>query len=56
MRTQVIHQDSPGVPGAGEEDDMFGESLAGADLNKDGYADLVAATPSSTSGEEYRAR
>ncbi|OEJ54955.1 FG-GAP-like repeat-containing protein [Streptomyces agglomeratus] len=44
-RTQVIHQDSPGVPGAGEEDDMFGESLAGADLNKDGYADLVVGNP-----------
>ncbi|OEJ42763.1 hypothetical protein AR457_00095 [Streptomyces agglomeratus] len=55
LRTQVIHQDSPGVPGAGEEDDMFGESLAGADLNKDGYADLVAGNPFEHVGdEEYR--
>nr|WP_256096999.1 FG-GAP-like repeat-containing protein [Streptomyces agglomeratus] len=52
MRTQVIHQDSPGVPGAGEEDDMFGESLAGADLNKDGYADLVAGNPFEHVGDE----
>ncbi|MGV9455820.1 FG-GAP and VCBS repeat-containing protein [Streptomyces sp. NPDC003635] len=40
-RTQFIHQDSPGIPGTGEEDDQFGESIASADLNKDGYADLV---------------
>ncbi|MFD7404082.1 FG-GAP and VCBS repeat-containing protein [Streptomyces sp. NPDC059866] len=40
-RTQFIHQDSPGVPGTGEEDDQFGESIASADLNRDGYADLV---------------
>ncbi|AVH57487.1 MULTISPECIES: FG-GAP and VCBS repeat-containing protein [Streptomyces] len=40
-RIQRIHQDSPGVPGSDEEDDLFGESLASADLNKDGYADLV---------------
>ncbi|OPG10704.1 hypothetical protein B1R27_01190 [Streptomyces sp. GKU 895] len=39
--TQVVHQDSPGIPGTGEEDDYFGESLSSADLNKDGYADLV---------------
>lgn len=39
--TQVVHQDSPGIPGTGEEDDYFGESIGSADLNKDGYADLV---------------
>ncbi|WP_030319828.1 FG-GAP and VCBS repeat-containing protein [Streptomyces sp. NRRL B-3229] len=38
---KVVHQDSPGIPGAGEEDDYFGESLSSADLNKDGYADLI---------------
>ncbi|OUC91747.1 FG-GAP and VCBS repeat-containing protein [Streptomyces swartbergensis] len=36
-----LHQDSAGIPGAGEEDDQFGESLASADLNNDGYADLL---------------
>ncbi|KKD07562.1 MULTISPECIES: FG-GAP-like repeat-containing protein [unclassified Streptomyces] len=41
-RTQVVHQDSPGIPGTGEEDDYFGESISSADLNKDGYADLIA--------------
>ncbi|KUN24110.1 hypothetical protein AQJ23_21215 [Streptomyces antibioticus] len=39
--TQVVHQDSPGIPGTGEEDDYFGESIGSADLNKDGYADLI---------------
>ncbi|WP_217127214.1 FG-GAP and VCBS repeat-containing protein [Streptomyces sp. AC558_RSS880] len=52
---QLIHQDSPGIPGGGEEDDMFGETLAGADLNKDGYADLVVGNPSEHVGSvEYR--
>jgi hypothetical protein len=51
----VIHQGSPGVPGSGEEDDMFGASLASADLNKDGYADLVVGNPMEKVGSyEYR--
>ncbi|MFJ3226086.1 FG-GAP and VCBS repeat-containing protein [Streptomyces sp. NPDC086783] len=52
---QVVHQDSPGVPGTGEEDDTFGESLASADLDKDGYADLVVGNPMENVGSyEYR--
>ncbi|GAA2539287.1 MULTISPECIES: FG-GAP and VCBS repeat-containing protein [Streptomyces] len=54
-RPQLIHQDSAGVPGAGEDDDMFGESLASADLDKDGYADLVVGNPTEHIGSaEYR--
>ncbi|MFE9925531.1 FG-GAP and VCBS repeat-containing protein [Streptomyces sp. NPDC005774] len=54
-RPQLIHQDSPGIPGAGEEDDQFGETLASADLNKDGYADLVVGNPSEHVGKtKYR--
>ncbi|MFC9244469.1 FG-GAP and VCBS repeat-containing protein [Streptomyces sp. NPDC057136] len=49
-RTQLIHQGSAGVPGAGEENDQFGESLASADLNSDGYADLVVGNSSEESG------
>ncbi|WP_330306039.1 MULTISPECIES: FG-GAP and VCBS repeat-containing protein [unclassified Streptomyces] len=53
--TQVIDQESPGVPGASEEDDSFGESLASADLNKDGYADLVVGNGTEHVGSvEYR--
>ncbi|MFJ3652717.1 FG-GAP and VCBS repeat-containing protein [Streptomyces nigra] len=44
-RTQVVHQDSPGIPGTGEEDDAFGDSMTSADLNKDGYADLIVGNP-----------
>lgn len=54
-RTQVVHQDSPGVPGAGEDDDLFGDSLASADLNKDGYADLVVGNQTEQVGSaKYR--
>lgn len=49
-RKQLVHQDSPGVPGAGEENDQFGAALAGADLDRDGYADLVVGNPSEESG------
>jgi hypothetical protein len=37
----VITQNSAGVPGAAEQGDRFGNSLAAGDLNADGYADLV---------------
>ncbi|MFY0515322.1 FG-GAP and VCBS repeat-containing protein [Streptomyces anulatus] len=50
-KTQLVHQDSPGVPGAGEDNDQFGGALAGADLDRDGYADLVVGNPSEESGK-----
>jgi hypothetical protein len=52
---KYLHQDSAGIPGAGEEDDQFGESLASADLNKDGYADLVVGNSMEHVGsDDYR--
>ena len=52
---KYLHQDSAGVPGADEEDDQFGASLASADLNKDGYADLVVGNPPEhVGGDDYR--
>jgi hypothetical protein len=52
---KFLHQDSAGVPGSGEEDDQFGASLASADLNKDGYADLVVGNPTEHVGSaDYR--
>ncbi|GGX13000.1 hypothetical protein GCM10010297_38130 [Streptomyces malachitofuscus] len=40
-----ITQDSPGVPGAPERGDAFGSSTASADLDRDGYADLIVGAP-----------
>ncbi|WP_030245567.1 FG-GAP-like repeat-containing protein [Streptomyces sp. NRRL S-455] len=41
----LLTQDTAGMPGAAEADDAFGSALASADLNTDGYADLLIGTP-----------
>ncbi|WP_055613090.1 FG-GAP and VCBS repeat-containing protein [Streptomyces phaeochromogenes] len=52
-RTQLVDQASPGVPGADEADDWFGEVRTAADFDKDGYGDLaVAATGEDVDGRE----
>ncbi|MFD5499585.1 FG-GAP repeat protein [Streptomyces sp. NPDC127061] len=38
---QVFTQNSPGIPDSAEADDGFGGSMVSADLDKDGYSDLV---------------
>jgi disulfide bond formation protein DsbB len=44
--SQFWHQDSPGIQGDGaESDDRFGYSLAAADFDGDGYADLAVGSP-----------
>ncbi|MFE5853089.1 FG-GAP-like repeat-containing protein [Streptomyces sp. NPDC056500] len=40
-RTQVFHQDSPGIPGTAAPGDQFGAALASGDLDRDGHAELV---------------
>lgn len=44
-RRATITQNTGGVPGTAEPDDEFGAATATADLNRDGYADLVVSTP-----------
>jgi hypothetical protein len=46
--TQNITQNSAGVPGTNEWDDGFGTTMAGADFNRDGYADLAVGSPGET--------
>ncbi|NGO73774.1 FG-GAP-like repeat-containing protein [Streptomyces boncukensis] len=40
---QSLHQDTPGVPGTGEDGDRFGAGVHLADVDQDGSADLFAA-------------
>ncbi len=37
----VVHQDTPGVPGADESADLFGSAVDVGDINGDTYADVV---------------
>ncbi|MEV5382238.1 FG-GAP and VCBS repeat-containing protein [Streptomyces sp. NPDC052721] len=53
-KTVTFTQDSPNIPGkagdAGGYADTFGDQVANADLNRDGYADLAVADPSEKVG------
>ncbi|MFD0688294.1 FG-GAP repeat domain-containing protein [Actinomadura fibrosa] len=50
-RRQVISQSTPGVPGEPESEDDFGSRAASADLNGDGYSDLLVAATHEVSSE-----
>ncbi|MFE7274180.1 hypothetical protein [Streptomyces sp. NPDC057623] len=41
----LITQNTAGVPGTAEADDAFGTAVASADLDTDGYADLLIGAP-----------
>ncbi|WP_052847226.1 FG-GAP repeat domain-containing protein [Streptomyces avicenniae] len=49
-RSTVITQASAGIPGAAEAADRFGAATASADLDRDGYADLVVGSPTEAVG------
>ncbi|WP_320774978.1 FG-GAP-like repeat-containing protein [Streptomyces sp. CRN 30] len=42
---KLITENSNAIPGTAEAGDAFGSALASADLNRDGYADLVVGVP-----------
>lgn len=43
--TTTVDQDSPSIPGAGEEKDQFGFDLTAGDANGDGFADIGVSVP-----------
>ncbi|MGW1726671.1 FG-GAP-like repeat-containing protein [Streptomyces sp. NPDC002306] len=45
VKRQVISQDRYGIPGAAEAGDRFGSDLTAADLDDDGFTDLVVGAP-----------
>ncbi|MFD9001433.1 FG-GAP-like repeat-containing protein [Streptomyces sp. NPDC059582] len=45
VKRQVISQDRYGIPGTAEAGDRFGSSLTAADLDDDGFTDLVVGAP-----------
>jgi hypothetical protein len=44
-RRTVINQATTGIPGDPEADDHFGTTVTSADLDRDGYADLLVGAP-----------
>ncbi|MEU6544675.1 FG-GAP-like repeat-containing protein [Streptomyces sp. NPDC046859] len=50
-RKAVLTQNSTGVPGTAEAGDLFGSSLAAADLDRDGYSDLVVGSSGESVGD-----
>ncbi|MBK3646506.1 FG-GAP repeat protein [Streptomyces sp. MBT33] len=50
QKPQIIHQDTAGVPGAGEDGDLFGMSLGVGDTDGDKYADVLVGTPGESVG------
>ncbi|GGU63725.1 FG-GAP-like repeat-containing protein [Streptomyces daghestanicus] len=44
-RRTVLTQATAGIPGGPEESDRFGRTVASADLDRDGYADLLVGAP-----------
>lgn len=50
-----LSQATPGIPGAAEAGDRFGQSLACGDFDSDGFGDLVVSAPGETIGSKAEA-
>lgn len=50
----LVSQDTAGVPGIAEAGDRFGAGVDAADVDKDGYTDLIAGAPKEDNGLEGR--
>jgi hypothetical protein len=54
-RSQLFHQDTPGIPGDGASGGGFGRALVAGDFDQDGWDDLAIGVPDASIGGRARA-